>query len=161
MGMVNSGEVLAVVAFFILIVLAIAIVIAVFYLKNLQDTLKECQESNRTIPPVNVWLMMIPIFNFIYGFIMYPKISETLKNEFESRGHEQPGDYFKMVGLTMPILNLVGLIPVEVIQNISALAGLVIFIIYWVKMAQYKGLLRRLPIAAGNVRFSDNPELLD
>ena len=96
-----------------LFVLAIgAIVIAIFYLKNLQDMLKECSSRNQQVPPGNVWLMLIPFFNIVYPFILYPKISESLKKEFEERGNPQQGDYLKSIGLTMAILNICAVLPV-------------------------------------------------
>ncbi len=146
---------------FVFIGLAIGIAIYVFYLKNLQDLLKECDKSNVQMPPVNVWLMFIPFFSIVYAFIMYPKISESVKREFESRNASQSGDYLKTLGLVMAILGVVGVIPVDALKGIAGLGGLVIFIIYWVKAAEMKNKLRSLPKSDGSVRFSDNPDLLD
>jgi len=145
----------------IFIGLAIGITIYVFYLKNLQDLLKECDQSNLQMPPVNVWLMFIPLFNIVYAFIMYPKISESIKREFESRNTPQSGDYLKSLGMTMAILGVVGYVPVDALKGIVGLASLVIFIIYWVKAAEMKNKLHSLPKGNSGVRFSDNPDLLD
>lgn len=126
-----------------LIVLAVAILIAVLYLKNLQDTLLECAPKNRLVPAVNVWLMFIPLFNLIYPFILYPKISGTLKLEFADRNAVQQGDYGKGIGTAMAVLGLCGMIPV--IGGFIGIASLVLFIIFWSKMAGFKNLLQRLP----------------
>jgi len=156
------GDMLMTLGIFLFIGLAIGVLIAVFYLKNLQDLLKECDPSNVQMPPVNVWLMFIPLFNIVYGFIMYPKITESIRREFESRNAPQEGDYLKALGMTMPILNVVGLVPVQALKGIVGLGSLVVFIIYWVKAAEFKNKLRSLPKAdAAGVRFSDNPDLLD
>ncbi len=155
------GDLLMTFGVVIFIIAAIAIVIAVFYLKNLQDLLKECDPANQQMPPVNVWLMFIPLFNYVYGFIMYPKITETLRREFESRNAPQQGDYLKSLGMAMPILNVVGLVPVQALKGLVGLGGLVVFIIYWVKAAEFKNKLRSLPKGDGELRFSDNPDLLD
>nr|WP_294858326.1 hypothetical protein [uncultured Fluviicola sp.] len=155
------GEAAFIVIIFATIIIAAVVVMVVFYLKNLQDLLRECDPINRQIPPGNVWLMFIPLFNIVYGFIMYPKISETLKREFEYRGAPQSGDYLKALGMVMPILNVVGLIPVQAIKGIIGLGNLVMMIIYWVKAAEMKNKLRSLPKGDGGVKFSDNPDLLD
>ncbi len=155
------GEALAMMMMITLIALAIAIVIAVFYLKNLQDLLKECDPANQQMPPVNVWLMFIPLFNIVYAFIMYPKISETLRREFEARNAPQGGDYLKNLGMTMAILNVVGLVPVQALKGLIGLGSLVIFIIYWAKAAEMKNKLRSLPKSNGGVRLSENADLLD
>jgi hypothetical protein len=155
------GDMLVTLGIFVFIGLAIGIVIYVFYLKNLQDLLKECDQSNLQMPAVNVWLMFIPLFNYVYAFIMYQKISESIKREFESRNAPQSGDYMKTLGIIMPILTLVGIIPVNALKGIVGLGGLVLFIIYWVKAAEMKNKLRSLPKGEAGVKFSDNPDLLD
>lgn len=151
---INEDQVL-----FLFVIAIAAIMIAIFYLKNLQDVLKECSPRNQQVPPGNVWLMLIPLFNIVYPFILYPKISESLKREFEERGSVQEGDYLKNIGLTMAVLNICGFIPV--LGNIAGLAGLILLIIYWVKTAEYKNKLRMLPKAGTGVRISDNPDILD
>lgn len=145
----------------LLIVLIIAaiigIVVAIFYLINLQNLLKEIAPGNRTVEPGNVWLMLIPLFSLIYGFILYPKVSESLKNEMEARELNEQSDYGRMLGLSMPILSLVGFIPV--VGNLAGIANLVIMIVYWVKMANYKDKLQRSPAVAGIIGSSG--DLLD
>ncbi|WP_343604693.1 hypothetical protein [Fluviicola sp.] len=155
------GAALAMFMIILLVALAIGIVIAVFYLKNLQDLLNECDPVNQQMPPVNVWLMFIPLFNIVYAFIMYPKISETLRREFEYRNAPQEGDYLKNLGMAMAILGVVGLVPVQAIKGVVGLGSLVIFIIYWVKSAEMKNKLRSLPKTSSGVRLSDNADLLD
>lgn len=126
-----------------IIILAAVILLGVLYLKNLQDTLRECAPKNRLVPPSNVWLMFIPLFNLIYPFILYPKISGTLKLEFADRNAVQQGDYGKGIGTAMAVLGLCGMIPV--IGGFIGIASLVLFIIFWSKMASFKTLLQRLP----------------
>lgn len=150
----------------VFIVLGIAITIVVFYLKNLQDLLKECSARNQQMPPGNVWLMFIPIFNIVYPFIMYPKISESVKREFEERDSPQGGDYLKGVGIAMAILSLCSTLfryvsETSVIGSLISLSSLVLLIIYWVKTAEMKNKLRMLPKQVGSVRISENPDLLD
>ena len=155
------GEAILFAVIFAIIIISGAVVVFVFYLKNLQDMLRECDPVNRQVPPGNVWLMFIPLFNIVYGFILYPKISETLRREFEYRNAPQSGDYLKALGMVMPILNVVGLVPVQAIKGVVGLGSLVMLIIYWVKAAEMKNKLRSLPKGEGGVKFSSNPDLLD
>ena len=120
---------------------AIGITIEVFYLLTLQNTLKECSPENRKMPPVNVWLNFIPLFNIVWPFIMVNRIADSLKAEFAKRGitgeEDRPGF---SIGLTYCILMCCGAIP---ILNFLALPGaLVCWIIYWVKIAGYKTKLK-------------------
>lgn len=114
----------------------IGIVVAVLYLLTLQNLLKRVATENRVIEPGKVWLMLIPLFGLVYAFILYPKISESLKNEFSKRGLTDSGDYGKSLGTAMAVLGLCGFIPI--LGGFASIADLVIWIIYWVKMSEYK-----------------------
>ena len=122
----------------LLIIGLIAIVIAIFYLLNLQNLMKSIKEENREVPPSNVWLMLIPVFNLIYAFILYPKISASVKKELESRGLE--GDGSKNLGLALAITGALGIVPV--VNSISGIVNLVIWIIWWSKTSGYKNQFR-------------------
>lgn len=147
----------AVFGVFIFLILAVAIVINVFYLLNLQNLLKEIDRKNRLVEPGNVWLMFIPLFNIIYPFILYPKICDSVRNEYQSRGIRKVGDFSRGVGIAMPILTLCGFIPI--LGGLAGLANLVLFIVFWVKTAEYKGELKRSPKATEGI--SSNADLLD
>lgn len=150
----------------ILLLLGGVLTIFIFYLKNLQDLLKECSPKNLQMPPANVWLMFVPIFNVVYPFIMYPKISESIKREFEDRNSPQDGDYLKTIGMSMAIITLCSSLfnfisKESVIESLMSLASLILVIIYWTKAAAFKEKLRNIPRQVGSVRISDNPDLLD
>jgi hypothetical protein len=146
-------------AFLIIIVIAIAIsvLIAVFYLLNLQNLLKEIEPKNRLVEPTNVWLMFIPLFNIVYPFILYPKICDSVKNEYSSRGIKEAGDFGRGIGIAMPILSLCGIIPI--LGSLAGLANFILFIVFWVKMAGYKTKLKSSP--KGEFGMSSNTEILD
>lgn len=141
----------------VLFILAISITIAVFYLLNLQNLLKEIDQKNRLVEPGNVWLMFIPLFNLIYPFILYPKICDSVKAEYEHRGISIQGDYSRSISIAMPILGLCGLIPF--IGGLAGLANLVLFIIFWVRTAEYKSKLRTTPKGGSNL--SSKTDILD
>jgi len=125
----------------IIIGVIIALVIAIFYLLTLSKALSRCSRDNRTMEPGMVWLNLIPLFNLVWQFITVLRVSESLRNEFESRGRRRAGDYGKGVGLAYCILGLLGIIPL--IGPLFSLAGLVCFIMYWVKVAGFSGELAR------------------
>ena len=152
-----STSLFATLGLFLFIIFAVAILIAVLYLLTLQNVLKEIEPQNRLVEPSNVWLMFIPLFNLIYPFILYPKISESLRNEFDSRGLSKSGDYGRAIGITMPILGLCGWIPI--LGGLAGLANLILFIIFWVKMSEFKNELQRMPKMSSGV--SNSNDLLD
>ena len=140
--------------------LIIGIVIAVLYLMNLQDALKEVSEENRDVPPVNAWLLLIPIFTLVYAFIFYPKLSDSIRKEYSYRGLPSDGDFGKTLGLTMAGLAIVAIIPIDTLSSIAGLANLVVLIILWVKIAKYKNELRKAD-KGGDVIKNNSSDLLD
>ena len=124
----------------ILVFLLIALVVAILYLFNLQNLMKSIKEENREVSPGNVWLMLIPLFSLVYAFILYPKISASVKKELESREMDTEGDGAKNLGLALAITGALSLIPV--IGGLAGLANLVVFIMWWVKTAGFKNKFR-------------------
>ena len=143
-----------------LLLLGGGITASVFYIKNLMDLLKEVDPKNRQVHPGFVWMLYIPFYGaVIFPFSLYPKIAESLKREFNDRNSPQPGDYGQQLGFILPFFIIGMMIP---FLNFLAIPGfLVVGIIYWVKMAQYKRMLRSLPKVSGGVRISSNADLLD
>ena len=120
------------------LIIIIALGIAILYFLNLQDTLKEVSQENREVPAVNAWLLLIPLFTIVYAFIFYPKICNSIKKEYASRGWDSSSDFGKNIGLAMAILGVVAIIPIQSLKGIAGLASIVVFIIFWVKMYKYK-----------------------
>jgi hypothetical protein len=152
---------LIIVGFFLyLLIIGGCITASVLYVKNLMDLLKQVDPKNRQVHPGFVWMLFIPFYGaVIYPFMLYPRIAESLKREFDDRNSPQPGDYGKSLGIVLPILIICMIVP---FVNILALLGfIVIGIIFWVKMTQYKRMLRALPKVAGGMSISSNTDLLD
>jgi hypothetical protein len=119
-----------------------------FFLLNLQNLLNEISPSNRRMSPGQVWLNFIPLFHlgwFIYTVI---KVRDSLAAEFEARGWVPDGDLGYNVGLTAGILWIaavfIGWIPF--IGWVLPLAGVVCWIIYWLKMSDLKRRMEGPPV---------------
>ena len=128
---------IAVIIIAVLIGLAIGITIMIFYLLTLQNTLKEVSPENQQMPPGQVWLALIPLFGIVWMFIVVNKIADSLRAEFAKRNVQveeaRPG---YGIGLTYCILNCCGIIPL--LGPLAGLGGFVCWIIYWVKISNYK-----------------------
>jgi len=135
LGMIGTPEILLIIPF----ILAVALLPGILYLLTLQNVLKRVSPENRLVPAENVWLMLIPLFNIIYPFILYPKISDSIANEYAARGMSPDGDFGKGLGTAMPILGLCSVIPL--LGILAGLGNFVIWIIYWSKMSGYKNSL--------------------
>ena len=141
LGAAATGVAILFFIIFTTMIFLISLTIAILYLLNLQNLMKEIDIKNREVEPTNVWLMLIPFFNLVYGFILLPKICNSVKKEFTQRGMEETGNYGSSLAIAIPILTLLFWFP------FASLANLVLVIIFWVKMAEYKNKLRNNPKA--------------
>lgn len=145
----------------IAIVFAVVLIIQIFFLLTLMRTQKEVAERNRELSPGMVWLTLIPLFGMIWVLIMVPKLSNSLRREFEDRGWRTEGEGFaRATGMIWAFGGLVNTF-LSVLQNVAQFGGqmevamllsvlslpigltiLVCWIMYWVQMAQYGRRLR-------------------
>ncbi len=112
----------------------------VFFLFTLQNTLKIISSENRKMPPANVWLIIIPLFGILWQFIVVSRIADSIKNECVKLNipvEENRPTY--NLGLAYCISYILFLIPA--IKIIGAFAVITTWILYWVKVNNYKKLL--------------------
>lgn len=123
---------------FIFLGFVLVFIPAIFFLLTLQNTLKEISVENRKMPPSNVWLMLIPFFNIVWQFIMVDKIAQSIGAECE-RLHIAVATYKPTYtnGLAWNICNCLSFIPF-----VGGLAALITFILYWVKVSEFKKLIK-------------------
>lgn len=110
------------------------------FLKTIQSTLERVAIENREMSPGSVWMMLIPLFNIIYQFIVAQRLADSLRNEFASRQmtvEEERPTY--ALGLSMAITNCLMFVPV--IKTLASLVVLVLFVWYWIRIVKYKKLV--------------------
>lgn len=130
MELFDSGFALAGIT---LILLLVFIGISIFFLITQQKALQAIAPENRLLPPSNVWLQLIPLFNFYYVFVVINKLSASIALEYERLNIEKKELYpTRAIGTATAILYFVSLIPV--IKEWASLAWIVCVIIYWVKI---------------------------
>lgn len=142
--------------FLMLIVLAIGLAIAIFYILTLRKALLQCSQQNRTTSPDSAWLLLIPLFNLVWTFILYPKISESLEREFRSRGIPVEPQPAKTLGIVLAVLQVCGLVPF--INMLTAIPVLIVFVMYWVKIAGYSKQLASAPAVYTQPAFAQPPQ---
>lgn len=120
-----------------IVVYLIALIPYIFFILTLQNTLMKVSSHNRRMNPSEVWLLLIPIFNWVWKFIVVNRIGDSLQAEFRQRNwpltETRPG---VDMGITYCVLSLCGIIPF--LGPLCALVGFVFWIIYWVKINDYK-----------------------
>lgn len=139
---------------FFLIVIAIILIPAIFFLITQQNTLRAIQPENRTMNPGEVWLQLIPLFGIVWQFFVVSRISDSIRNEynswandtiFSSEGGNQINYTYSRptygIGLAMCICNCCTIVPC--LGYLASLGALVCWIVYWVQLADHKGKVQR------------------
>jgi len=108
----------------------------IFYILSLQSALAAVSPENRKLEPGLAWLLVIPVFNFVWNFFIVDAIAVSFERDFQKYGVYHSKKQTFDLGLTMSILCCCFWIP---LLNILAILGaFVIWIIYWIKVVQYK-----------------------
>ncbi|MBI1226593.1 MAG: hypothetical protein GC192_15275 [Bacteroidetes bacterium] len=135
---ISQEQTLLLLALFALIVL---IVLGIFYIQTLASTLQIISDENRKIPSSNMWLLLVPVFNLIYHFIVVGKLGESLSLEFKKKGiyHSESRPGFS-IGVAAGVLNIASILPDE-LGILSAVASVICWVIYWIRISSCKASL--------------------
>ncbi len=95
----------------------------------------------RRMEPGMVWLLLIPLFNLYWQFVVYLGLSQSYQAYFRARGRRDVGDCGYALAMTFTI-GLVAMIPfgfipnhyVQLLRGFMTLAFVVVYIIYIVTM---------------------------
>jgi len=131
-SLLTGSELLIV--FFVVLIFLLPILL---FLLTIQRTLKAIAPESRDMSPGTVWLMLIPFLNIIWQFIMVDGVAKSLRNEcarLQIPTRESKPTFG--AGLAWCICNILSIIPL-----FGPLAALVTFIVYWIKIAEYKRLI--------------------
>ncbi len=117
----------------------------IFYILTLTRTLTKCSATSITIEPGMLWLLLVPFVNLVWHFFVVIGLAKTLSNEFRARNitsvEPMPG---QSIGIAMCICGACGIIPF--LGVIASLAGFVLWIVYWAKIAEFSRMLDQVPI---------------
>ncbi|HWB27089.1 MAG TPA: hypothetical protein VG738_16515 [Chitinophagaceae bacterium] len=123
----------------LLILVAAVIVTAIFYLITLQNTLKAISPKNRKMEPGSVWVMLVPVLNAVFIFFIVEAIGVSLKREYEKNGVFKTEKPTAGLGIAMAILWIAG-----VFIPFVSFAGLVCWVIHWIKVNEHKNAILAL-----------------
>ncbi len=113
------------------------LVVGILYLVSLRNALNAVSPELRRTHPDNVFLMLIPLFNMVYYFIIVGHIADSLGAEMRKRGMDMknPRPTYG-IGLATAILNVCQIIPI--INSLAGIGLLVCWIIHWVQVVDAK-----------------------
>ena len=122
----------------LLVVLGVFPLLAVpiLYMRTLERALERCALDSRAMSPGKVWLLLIPLFNVVWNFIVVTKLAKSLGNKFARRNVPRVGsEPGKAWGLAMCILFVCSAIPT--IGACLWLAGFICWVVYWVQISAF------------------------
>ena len=136
----------------LLAIVGLVLLPMIFFLLMQQSLLKNIQAHNRTISPGEVFLQLIPLFGMVWQFIVVTRISDSIRRElsadqtfsFEQSGAALMPAHIRPtygIGIAYCVLFCCSIIPV--LGMLAGFAGIICWIIYWVKLAEYKTLLQQ------------------
>jgi len=129
--------------FGVMICIGFAVAIVICFL--LSDALKRLPPQFRKMEPGAVWLLLIPCFNIVWNFFVFPKVSESYSAYFAVQGRTDVGAAAGGIGLAYAICVVCSIIPC--VGSLAGLASLVLLIIYLVKITGLKNQVQQTPQA--------------
>lgn len=123
-----------------ILLLGLFLVPTIFYFITLQKALTAVSNTNRQMPAAQVWLCLIPIFNFVWIFVVVNRIAESFRLECGRlnipSSEKKPT---QNIGIAMIILYFCTLIPG--IQIFASIGFIVCWIIHWINVNRFKNLI--------------------
>ncbi|HEX6848002.1 MAG TPA: hypothetical protein VF144_13550 [Chitinophagaceae bacterium] len=136
----------------------------IFFLVAQQNTLRSIKPHNQKISPGQVWLQLVPGFNFVWQFIVLNRIADSIRAEIDDRistsflnsaepvflNDKTPRPTYNM-GLAACILSLggflpfIGLEPIATIGSVISMTFLACWIVYWTQIVHYKNQFLKYP----------------
>jgi hypothetical protein len=141
MGLIGFAGIIMIV----LISFGIFLIPAIFFNLTMQRALQRCSPENQVMTPGAVWLLLIPLFNLVWAFIVVTQMAASLEREFNKRNIPVEPFPGKSIGLAWCIAAVCTLIPV--LGILSAFVALVCWILYWAKIAGFSSTLAASPAA--------------
>lgn len=92
--------------------------------------------KHRMMEPNMVWLNMIPLFNLVWNFYVYLRLSDSFLAYFREKGDSSVGDCGRNMGKWFSICMACSVIPC--VGSITGLVGLVLLILYLVKASELR-----------------------
>ena len=131
----RDTELLFTIAVIVLVIVVVG-AIAMAFLTALARVLRRVEPEHRRIEPGQVWLNLIPVFNFVWAAVTVERIAESLRNEFMARSLHGPEEWYgRKYGITTLALAASGVFVVTLYVVIPL--GLIYSIAYWRQMNRY------------------------
>lgn len=132
-----------------LVLVAIFSIPAILFCLSIQNTLKAIKPNNRKLPIYAGWLLLIPVFDIVWQFVVAVRLAKSIELELNDNGilKKQPTFY---AGAALGIVQVCAYIPY--LNDYTKYIWFVCFFIYWAGIAQYKRKLTDLQSLSEGVK---------
>lgn len=113
--------------------------IAVLICWLVYDALGAVPREHRKLEPGLVWLLLIPCWNVIWAFFVFPPVARSFAGAFAARGITTEGDAGESLGLWLAICGAALFVPI--LNWFAGVAYLVLLILFLVKVRASKAKL--------------------
>lgn len=132
-----AGGMLAAILFVLLIFLLVGLVVYIIVCYLLFNCFQRIPAQHRQMEPWQAWLLVIPLFNIVWAFFVFPGLARSYQSYFAQQGRTDVGDCGEKIGLWFAICFVANHIPC--LNYVAAPACLVLLIIFLVKALNLKG----------------------
>lgn len=146
-----------------LIELAIEVGVAILFIQSLSRTLEKCSPPSRAMGTGSLWLLLIPLFNRIWLFVVVSNMAKSLSNEFRARGipsaEAEPG---QSEGMIMGITGLGSIAVALAAPSLGYIAHLIYAVfygLYWRKINQLSRMLDTAPAPMAGYPMAGYPPI--
>jgi hypothetical protein len=130
---------------FSLLAMAVLLLPAIFYILTLRRALEQCVPESRTMAPDLIWFLLIPLFGLFWHFYVVVSLSRSLGNEYRKRAIATESSPGLGLGLAVCILGVITLTPSVFFRIPAAIAALICWVLYWLKVGDLTAKLTGAP----------------
>lgn len=140
----EAGSIFGIYAIYVLVLLLLRIL----FIVTVQQTMEQVSPDLRKMSPGAAWLLLVPLFNYIWSFILAGNVADSLADEFKRRNigqfEDRPGYGIGTAWAFLGVLDLlIGFLGNFGISAIVEIVVLICFISYWAKLSGYKKQLQQ------------------
>lgn len=140
--LLNNPEFQKLIPYFV-VAFIIQLLFWLLFANTLRKTLLLIRKENRCILPSQVWFIAVPLFNIYWNFVVVRRLTDSLNNEFYDRQMAVEENPTQNQGYMYAGGYMIGNFPLPMfISFIASMIAFVGFVLYWVKVVEYKKLLK-------------------
>jgi hypothetical protein len=128
----DTAAIVVAILIFLGILFAVMLAVSIFVSWMLYRANEALPVQHRKSESWQAFLLLIPLFNLIWNFVMLARVSSGMQSFFQAKNDESVGDCGANLGLWYSISCLVACVPY--VGCLGALAAVVLLIMYLMKI---------------------------